>query len=810
MDLNGKWILTGVDESNNPIELEAAVPGCVHTDLIEHGIIKDLYWRDNSKLYQWIENKDFTYEKSFYLDEIEENAYLEFDGLDTYCDIFLNGEKIGSAENMFIPHEFCVDGMLKKGENKLTVAFRSPIKAVEGMPEMPYGAFTKERLNTRRIQCTYGWDWVDRFVTMGIYRDVRLVFRKPNEIDNVYVYTKRITPFSAQIKAEINFRDVISETEWVNIEIYSPDDKLIFSKKRMILKETMDESFDIRNPQLWYPNGYGEQPLYKLVLSTEHSRKETIFGIREITVIQLEDEEGSEMEKLARIMQNDDIFKERDNNEKTAGFTVVVNDVKIMCKGGNWVPCEPFPSAETPEKIGKILDLCHNGGVNMLRVWGGGIFEQDFFYEECDRLGILVTQDFLMACGQYPEHYEWFIKALNEEARAAALRLRNHACLAWWSGDNENGERGTENTAKFSGYLAATYGAEPIIKQYDRERYFFPSSPYGGDLYSSVTRGTTHNTNYQFYMFDLIRNTPFDDYVEFLSKMFARFSAEQSCLGLPFVSSLRNFMTDEDIFGEDAYISEFHTKNGCAKEMEEFTLFDAVVTMAEKVFGRFTSPQDSIKKQQMVQCEWIRLTFEAHRRNKGYCSGLVYWMMNDCWPATNGWSIIDYYAKPKPAYYTFKRCAKPVVASLEKKDGKLNIYVSNDKLTECTGKGSVYLYDFKENKKLTEKSFEFSIEANEAGKVYECDFAEFELNGKTIIICDIESNINSDRAFYMDNFSKTELTYKDAQIIDEDAQSITVKAEEFIPYVMLDVPYELEENCFTMLNGEVKKIMKIK
>lgn len=294
--------------------------------------------------------------------------------------------------------------------------------------------------------------------------------------------------------------------------------------------------------------------------------------------------------------------------------------------------------------------------------------------------------------------------------------------------------------------------------------------------------------------------------MEFLSKMFARFSAEQSCLGLPFVSSLKNFMTDEDIYGHDISISKFHTKSGPGREDSDFTLFDAVVVMGEKVFGKFTSPQDSIKKQQMVQCEWIRLTFEAHRRNKWYSSGLIYWMMNDCWPAANGWSIIDYYAKPKPAYYIFKRCAKSVVASIEKKDGKLNIYVSNDKLEKCTGKGNLYLYDFKENKKLVEKSFDFTVEENEAGKVYECDFAEFDKQG--IILCDIESNINDDRAFYVGNFSKTGLAYKDAEIIAEDNESITVKADEFIPYVMLDVPYELEDNCFTMLSGEIRKLMK--
>ncbi len=804
MNLNGEWKLTGFDENDNPIEIPATVPGCVHTDFMNNGIIKDLYYRDNTKLYQWIENKSFTYERTFFVENIEENAYIEFDGLDTYCDIFLNCIKIGQADNMFIPHEFCVNGLLQKGENTLTVVFRSPVKEVENMPVLG-GSFTTERLYTRRIQCTYGWDWVDRFVTMGIYRDVRLVFRKTNSISDVYIYTKRITPYSAQLKAEISFKNVVPESDFVNIEIYSPQNELIFTKNRTILKENMYESFDIPDPELWYPNGYGAQPLYRFVFTTKYSKKEINFGIREITVVQIEDEKGSPEEKLCNSIHEDEFFKYRNKNEKTACFTVIVNDIKIMCKGANWVPCEPFPSAESPEKIKKLLKLGCDAGVNMLRVWGGGIFEQDFFYEECDRLGILVTQDFLMACGQYPEHQEWFIQALNKEAAAAALRLRNHCCLAWWTGDNENGEWGTENTRNFLGYFAATNGVEPILRKYDRERYFFPSSPYGGNFYSSVTRGTTHNTNYQFKLFDIAKNTDFKNYPELMSKLIARFSVEQSCLGLPFVSSLKNFMTDDDIYGDDQYISNFHTKSGGV------SLFDVVVEMSQKMFGSYKNSSDRIKKQQMLQCEWIRITFEAHRRNKWFSSGLLYWMFNDCWPAANGWSIIDYYTNPKPAYYTFKRCAQPVVASIGNEDGKIRVYISNDSLENCSGNGVLYLYDFKKNNKSLERNFKFEVEKNSAGIYYEADFAEFEkeITAHTVIICDVQSSINSDRTFYVkDGMSSLDIIYEDVKIIKEDADSITVEADEFSPYALIDVPYLLEENCFTMLKGETKTIMK--
>ena len=221
IDLSGKWRLYGTDEAGMPLELDATVPGCVHADLIKNNVISDIYYRDNSKRVLWIEDRDFTYKKEFFVDTLSSNAYVEFDGLDTYSDIYLNGVKIGDTNDMFIPYEFCVDGILRQGENTIEVRFRSPIKEVEGLP-LYEGAFTRERMNTRRIQCTYSWDWVDRFVTMGIYRDARIAFRESNEIESIYVFTKDINPYSAQLKLEVSFRDFELCDDKAHIEIISP------------------------------------------------------------------------------------------------------------------------------------------------------------------------------------------------------------------------------------------------------------------------------------------------------------------------------------------------------------------------------------------------------------------------------------------------------------------------------------------------------------------------------------------------------------------------------------------------------------
>ena len=706
---------------------------------------------------------------------------------------------------MHIPYAFPVTSVLCIGENVLQVKFRSAVREVVGLPQAS-AAFTRERLRTRRIQCTYSWDWVDRFVTCGIYRDVRLIFRKANEIEHVYVYTKNINPYSAQLRMEISIRDIVPETDWVTVDIRDPGGNVVFHKSRKILTPLIDEYIDIRDAKLWYPAGYGEQPLYTIKVSTPTSEKTFRYGIREFTILQLEDLPGSEEEALCGEIQNLPFVKRCDKTQSTACFTLLCNGIKIMCKGGNWVPCEPFPANETPQKITKLLELAVLGNVNMLRVWGGGIFERDEFYDECDRLGILVTQDFLMACGTYPEKEEWFMDALKRETEAAAIRLRNHACLAWWSGDNENAVNGNENRTDFDGYLAATYGILPVLREYDPMRYFLPSSPYGGDMYSSATRGTTHNTFYLGTIFQAIRESDLSEYRELFSSMFSRFSAEQAALGLPFVSTLRNFMTEEDIYGEDQYISEFHTKNNPGLDL---SLFAYINIMAQKLFGNYVSGEDRVRKQQMLHCEWIRVTLEAHRIHKWFSSGIIYWMYNDCWPAANGWSIADYYAQPKPGFYAFKRASQPVIASLEKKNGKLNVYCCNDSLEKVTGTAKLYLYDFKANKNLWEADFPFGTDGNSTTIAYAFDYSEIEkqFTSTTVLICDVQTNLGKDRAFFVaDRFCDLDLTYTDAEVIERSESQITVKGKEFIPFVMLDEGRLLEDNCFMLKAGETKTI----
>ncbi|MBR6427254.1 MAG: hypothetical protein IKS28_05455, partial [Clostridia bacterium] len=497
MLLDKGWKLRLTKPDGSVTETGASVPGCVTTDLIKSGVIDyDVFWRDNADRIQWIEDCDAEYTCEFVSDS-DSPAELIFHGLDTYAEIYLNGVMICSADDMFVKHRADVSRILKKGINCLRVCFESPVKNVAGKPVRD-AAFTYERLYTRRIQCTYGWDWVNRFVTMGIWKPVELrrinADRMPPGNEGIYISTLGINRYSAQIFVRLDFES-FSGDEYAEITVSDPEGNPVTVRKRRIMSGFVEEYLDIPSPRLWWPNGYGAQPLYTLAVIFGGERKVQKFGIRTVSILEFADAPGSDGRLLSDRLKSFPHLKEWDRNETTSCFTLLVNGVKIFCQGGCWVPCEPFPSSESDEKIRSVVGLARLGNVNMIRVWGGGIFEHESFYDACDENGILVTQDFLMACGNYPEEDDGFIEHLKNETEEGARLLRNHPCLVWWTGDNENAVRGSENDVYYTGKRAALDGIAPVLKALDPCRRFLPSSPYGGVPFASATAGTTHNTN---------------------------------------------------------------------------------------------------------------------------------------------------------------------------------------------------------------------------------------------------------------------------------------------------------------------------
>ncbi len=792
IELNGQWKgeISGNGE-NNGFSFEASVPGCVHTDLINCGILKDIYYRDNSKDCQWIENMDFIYTREFDIDEIPSTAVLVFEGLDTYTEIFLNGETLGKTDNMFISHSFDIKDKLIAGKNTLSVHFRSPVKEVEGLP-LYGGAFTKERMRTRRIQCTYGWDWVERFVTMGIWRDVYIDTSSGFKVENVYIYTEEINGKSAQIVVEAEFSG-FENGAIAEMSIISPEGSTVYRRKFFRKENFLKEYIDIPDAELWYPAGYGGQPLYKLIISG----KEFTFGIRKAVVLQLPDEKGSNYYNKCLEIKDSVSGREYDKNEEFSGFLLQINGLPIMCKGANRVPSEPFPSYESDEKITELLELAKEAGVNMLRVWGGGIFEKQHFYNECDRLGILVTQDFLMACGKYPEEKEDFIEQIKKEAEFAALTLRNHPSLVWWSGDNENAVNGFDEAENYHGRTAIHKGIYPVLNRLDPKRRFFLSSPTGGNTYASKTVGTTHNTQYLgCSVFPYIMDSDMRDYKEHFSTYLARFIAEEPTTGAVCLPSLKKFMTEEDIFFSDE-MWNFHTKSNPDLP---FSLFDVLLSFTKKVLGEFTDGYDRFFKMKYNQFEWIRVSMENIRRNRGFTNGIVYWMWNDCWPASSGWAFTDYYCLPKASFYSFRRCAGELLCSIDKKD-TYEIYLCNDGLSDKDVSFTLsYLKDGKINRILSDTA---KISAHTSEAVLRIPIEDAPEDA--ILLCDITSGNLKDRAFYKNG--NLPIKPCNSVVIEERTEnSVTVSSSEYVHAVELEGEYVFSDNFFSLYPGEAKTV----
>ncbi len=795
ISLNGLW--QGRCSEKPELSFQGNVPGSVLDDLIQAGYTEsDIFYRANAETVQPFENYGWVYTKQFYLDGESDNYCLYFERLDTYCDIYVNNSLAGSCENGFIPHQFNISGQLRRGENTIEVYFYSPIKKVMGKkPRM--GAFTTERLYTRRMQCTYGWDWTMRFVTCGICGDVCLVERGGEaQVENVYIYTKNVDEESAQLGLEVRFENLRGEV--LRFEIYDRGNHLVKVFERYCDERFVKMGVELEHPRLWYPSGYGEPHLYTLKIKRIDGGElyKGQFGVRAVKLMQLRDEPGSENFKKCMELKKSSFSRQYDNNTEFSGFTLKVNDIKVMCKGANWVPCEPFQNGRTKEKITDILELAKEAGVNMLRVWGGGVFETEHFYDECSRLGIMVTQDFMMACGRYPEDEQWFLEQLAAEAEYASVFLRNQPCLMWWSGDNENAVEGCETDADYPGRKSACHAIAPVMHRNDPSREFLPSSPYGGEKYASNTVGTTHNTQFLDSLFRYFEEKDLSGYQVHLKNYRARFIAEEPSMGAAGIISLKKFMPEEDIFGDDLSMWKYHTKSNPCLQRE---LFDYTCMFAEKVLGDFKNGHDRYFKLKYIQYEWVRVSMEQARREKWFCSGILYWMLNDCWPAASGWSFIDYYGMPKASYYSFKRCAAPVVCSIDCENGKCIVYACNDTLEKMRVVLSLrFVHPDGTIRAVGERTAE--IAANSVTTLFELPEPE---NEATLLVAELHCGSKCDRAFYKKGtlpLVKKTLEYEISDV------EIIVRADEYIHVVEIEGSVILDDNYFSLLPGEKKKI----
>ena len=687
ISLNGNWALKHSEKS---IEVDAQVPGTIFEALLENKIIEDPFYGENEHEMKWIYESSWLYEIKFELDLRfleHKNILLRFNGLDTITEVNLNGEIIGYTNNMFVRYDFDVKSKLKHTENRLTVKFESPTLKVQedikkfgimlntgyaAIPGVPY---------LRKAQYSFGWDWGPKLPDLGIWKSVELIGYDDVKIDSVYYFTKfkhsentlktknlvdisKSEPKSIELFIEIElsskFEDISCLGYSLKVELIAPNNKIL-TKEIPLRKKKELIDFKIKNPIIWWTHDLGIPFLYNLSVSIINDHIIDIYtqkiGIREIELV-------------------------RDPDEWGETFYFRLNGIPIFAKGSNWIPVDNFiPRGKRIGLYQSNLKNAKKANMNMIRVWGGGIYEDDLFYELCDELGILVWQDFPYACAIYPFHDE-FIENIKIETIQNIIRLRNHPSLALWCGNNEvewlwdwelksSGIIGNNLKNNFkTGYMEIFENIIPtLIKEYDPTRTYWPSSPSNGFIGEKLDfslNSNSPNIGDSHFWEVWHRNKPFSAYRKFDSRFMSEFGYES----FPSIKTIEEFCP-HDQFNLFSPIMENHQKNSAGNKK--------ILNYMEK---RFSIPQkfeNQVLLSQITQAEAIEYGVEHWRRNRNnyHCMGSLYWQLNDCWPVAS-WSSLDYFGRWKALHYFAKRFYNPIFVSVKEEANQVELWITND------------------------------------------------------------------------------------------------------------------------------------
>ena len=643
--LCGTWTL---NDGENKYHINAVVPGCNYLDLMRENIIPDPFYGTNEKDVYWVAETDWIYSKKFDISQ-EELSFkaitLECKRLDTICDIYLNDSLVASVKNCHIGYSFNIKPYLKSGENELKIYFHSPVNYVRQKYKQERTPANSNGQNgishIRKPQCHFGWDWGPVLPPSGIDSDIFLKMRNSGKINDLNIRQKKNFDSSFIVTAEVKTEQKDSEN--IEIEIYSPDGALIAKE------QSSKGEFIIKDPQLWWTHELSakeEQPLYtvkaNLISDNEivHSVSKKI-GLREIQL-------------------------NRKNDEYGQNFQFILNGVPIFIKGANYIPADSFITRFTNDKLEYLINSVLYSNMNMLRVWGGGYYESDEFYDICDRKGILVWQDFCFACQPYPFFDTGFLNNVKDEIEYNVKRLRHHASLALWCGNNEieSMSLAWQNRPKYVKWTEKFfYDILPDeVRKYDEDTPFIPGTPCGIGHMKGFDRDNVGDTHLWAVWHGL-------QPMKYYRKRMTRFCSEFGFESLPDIKTIRQYAKPEDY---DLHSNVFKSHQKCASGNDKMIYYIATRFRLPKKF------EDWIYLSQVTQLECISDATEHWRRNKGRCNGSVYWQLNDCWGVCS-WSGMDYYGNYKALQYKAKHFNAPLSVSIEDTEESINFYALNDK-----------------------------------------------------------------------------------------------------------------------------------
>ncbi|MBK9928067.1 MAG: glycoside hydrolase family 2 protein [Anaerolineales bacterium] len=659
--LAGQWTFRQLDTNE---WMPATVPGGVHTDLLALGKIPDPFIGDNEKQVQWIANADWEYKTTFKVSSDvlkEEKQFLVCDGLDTLAEVSLNGKLLGKTDNMYRQWTWGVTSAFKE-TNELSIIFRGPVAYVTAKQKEKYLRSPGESIpgggHLRKAPCHFGWDWGPMLPPIGVWKDIRIEGYTTAKIVDAHVrqYRDDDGVIAIGVDVKIGAFTLDLDTLSLTLTLIAPDGTEQTLKENWADRKSIGIVVD--DPKLWWPNGYGEQNLYQLKLTLEtgtsvlDSRTYQI-GLRTIELKREPDEWGE-------------------------SFTFVVNGVPVFAKGSDWIPADAFPTRITDTHLEYLIKSAADAHMNMLRVWGGGLYESESFYDLCDRYGLLVWQDFTFACGIYPED-DAFAENVRIEAIENVRRLRHRASLALWCGNNEmeqgwvdwkwNDPQNVEVQNLKAGYDRMFHHLLPaVVASEDPDTSYWPSSASSGIPFSEpngMQRGDMH------YWDVWHGRKPFTAY----RTTYPRFMSEFGFQALPPYKTIQTYAAPEDQ-NMTSYIMEHHQRSGSGNGL-----------MIGQMTDTFRMPKNFeslVYLSMLLQAEGIRYGVEHWRRHRNRVSGTLIWQINDCWQVAS-WSSLDYFGRWKALHYAAKRFYAPVLLSVEDDGTRMAIHVTSDLTSSWDG-----------------------------------------------------------------------------------------------------------------------------
>lgn len=786
---DGKWRLREADSSD---WVPTTLPGEVHISLMDAGLIPDPFIGENEFDVQWVAETDWEFEGVIEVSEQlynEDLIFLTFDGLDALAQVILNDSVVGEANNAFRTYSWEVKDLLRIGINQLRIVFYSPINYVTSLQnEEPLSSLEHTHQGgqyLRKATYQWGWDWGPKLPPIGIWKAARLEGFSGARFESVHLNQRHHSNGEVSVIIDATIDQWTEISLELHLLLTDPNGQKVY-KTFLINDREINDHIEVSDPILWWPNGYGEQALYKieviLQVDDQHvlDKREYQIGLRTIELQKVKDAYGE-------------------------SFTFNINGVPIFAKGTNWIPADSFSTRITYERLDQLLGyaaLAHN---NMIRVWGGGFYESEDFYDLCDQYGILVWQDFMFSCSVYPLHRSEFIENIHKEVIDNVSRLRHRASLVLWCGNNEmdmgweiwDWDRG-ESDKYLESYKGFFYETLPRwISELDPDTAYWFSSPSSATPFENSNSNEIGDAHY----WDVWHGAkPFTAYRD----QYPRFMSEFGFQSLPPLKTIRAF-ADEDHWNLTDYLIEHHQRSNSAS-----ALFMGQMALHYRMPSDFPS---LVYLTMILQAEGIRYGVEHWRRNMHRVSGSLYWQLNDCWPVAS-WSSIDYFGRWKALHYLSRRFFKPLLLSIEdeEKDSTIKVHLTSDLLEKWEGEVRWKLLRL-DGEVLDCDQTQVSVDPLTSCLLYEGDYSHLDRKVKreTVFVSQLVQQsrvLTTQLAPFVRN---KHLQLKDPQLkinlfqINTEMVCIELKAESLARFVEISLTGAdviLSDNYFDVLPGE--------